>query len=80
MVYYPSFAYLNIFKVSLLQAEATEIESIGLVGCYTTWLKDGTVINISVETSMHIPIFIPVKGSFFLKGYQKFWGLRNDEV
>ena len=36
MVYYPSFAYLNIFKVSLLQAEATEIESIGLVGCYTT--------------------------------------------
>ena len=31
MVYYPSFAYLNIFKVSLLQAEATEIESIVLL-------------------------------------------------
>ena len=40
MMYYPSFVDLNKFNVSLLQEEATEIESIDFVGCYTTQLKD----------------------------------------
>ena len=31
MIYYPSFADINKFKVSLLQEEATEIESISFV-------------------------------------------------
>ena len=40
-IYYPSFADFNKFKVSLLQEEATKIESIGFVGYYATRLKDG---------------------------------------
>ena len=69
MICYPSFADLNKFK----QEEATEIESIGFIGCYTTRLKDGVnaVTNIRVEISMHTQIFIPVKATFLLKGIQK---------
>ena len=39
MIYYPRFTDLNKFKVSLLQEEATKIESIDFVGCYATQLK-----------------------------------------
>ena len=72
-IYYPHFADLIKFKVSLLKEEATEIESIDFIGCYTTWLKDEiyVVTNITVEISMHIQIVIPIKVSFFLKGIQK---------
>ena len=72
-MYYPSFVDLNKFNVSLLQEEATEIESIDFVGCYTTQLKDDicAVTNTSVEISVHIYIFTPVKASFFLKEIQK---------
>ena len=69
-VYYPSFANLNKFKVSLLQEEATEIESLFLLA----QLKDGIYaifLYIDVEVSMQIQIFIPVKAFFFLKGIQK---------
>ena len=57
------------YKVSYIQKEATEIESIDFVRCYTTWLKDViyAVTNIIVEISVHIHIFIPVKESFILK-------------
>ena len=53
-----------------MQEEANEIESIGFVGCYTTQLKAGiyAVMNISIEISMHIQIFVPMKAPFFLKG------------
>ena len=55
-IYYPRFADLNI---SLLQEEATEIESIDFVGCYTTWLKDDIygVTNIIVEISIILNIY-----------------------
>ena len=58
-----------------MQEEATEIESIGFVACYITQLKAGiyAVTNISIEISMHIQIFVPVKASFFLKRIQKSW-------
>ena len=72
MIYYPSFADLNKFKIRLLQEEAIEIESIDFVGCHISRLKDGISVatNISVEISMHIQIFIPVRASFFLKRIQ----------
>ena len=60
-------------KVSLVQEEATDIESIDFVECYATRLKDGicTVTIIGAEISMHIQIFISVKAFFFLKGFQQ---------
>ena len=72
-IYYPRFADIIKFKISLLQEETTEIESIELVGCNAFLLKDDIygVTNISVEISMRIQIFIPVKVSFFLKEIQK---------
>ena len=66
-----------------MQEEANEIESIGFVGCYTTQLKAGiyAVMNISIEISMHIQIFVPMKAPFFLKGIQKFWlNYQNDNL
>ena len=73
MIYYPRFADWNKFRISLPQEEATEIESVDFVGCYATRLKDGiyAVTNISVEITMHIQIFNPVKASLFLKRIQK---------
>ena len=58
-------------KVILLQEEATEIESIGFVECYTTPLKDDiyAVTIIGVKISMHIQIFISVKLFFFLREF-----------
>ena len=35
-IYYPSFADLSEFNKSVLQEEATKIESIDFVGYYTT--------------------------------------------
>ena len=72
-IYDPNSADLIKLKVSLLLEEATEIETIGFVGCYATRLRDDiyAVTNISAEISMHIQIFIFVKTSFFLKGIQK---------
>ena len=69
-IYNPRFPNLIKFKVSLLQEKATEIESIDFVGCYTTRLKDDiyAATNISVEISVRIQTFIPVKVSWFLKG------------
>ena len=63
---------LNKSKVSRLQEEATEIESIDFVEYYATQLKDGigTVTIIGVEISMHIQIFISMK-TFFLKEIQQ---------
>ena len=69
-IYHPRFPNLIKFKVSLQQEKATEIESIDFVGCYTTRLKDDiyAVTNISVEISVRVQTFIPVKVSLFLKG------------
>ena len=63
---------LNKSKVSRLQEEATEIESIDFVEYYATQLKDGigAVTIIGVEISMHIQIFISMK-TFFLKEIQQ---------
>ena len=57
-------------RKSLLQKEATEIESIDFAECYTTWLKDAiyAVTTISIEVSMHIQILISAKA---LKGIQQ---------
>ena len=59
--------------MSLLHKEATEIENIDFVGCCATLLKDGicAITNIGIEMLMHIQIFIPTKGSFYLKGIQQ---------
>ena len=73
LIYYPRVADLNIFRVSSLQEEATAIASIDFVGRNAARLKHDiyAVTNITVEISVHIQIFIPVKVSFFLKGIQK---------
>ena len=49
-------------KVSLLQEETTEIESIDFVECHATRLKDGTydITVIGAGISMYIQIFISV--------------------
>ena len=42
------------------------------VGCYAQWLKHViyTVINVGVEISMYIQMFILVRAAFFLGGIQ----------
>ena len=56
-MHYPSFTNLNKFKVSAVNQERSEIETINFVECYTAWPTDGSypVTNIGVETLiMHI--------------------------
>lgn len=61
------------FKASILKEEATEMEIIDFVECYTNQIKDGTCVvqNLDAEISMYIQIIIPVKTSFFLQGIQQ---------
>ena len=72
MAYYPSFANLNKFKVSLLQEEATEIESFVFVGSTKRWYLRYLSIHRCRSLNAN-PNIYSCESIFLSKGNTKIW-------